>query len=118
MTIYQRIQELAKQKKISIRQLEMTLGFSNGTISGWKKSAPTERLLMVANYFGTTPNYLLTGQNDAENKPDGLEESEQQLIAAFRKNTDGMTKNQKARFNESLGDLMKTAKKWIDNDNN
>lgn len=114
MTIYQRIQELSKQRNISIRQLELTLGFSNGTLSGWKKSAPTERLLKVANYLDTTPNYLLTGKNDTDSGTEKLEKSEQQLVAAFRKNTDGMSDDEKKQFTKSLHILMQTAKDLLD----
>lgn len=64
MTIYQRIQELAKSKNISVRQLEHNLNYSNGTIRKWKTSAPTERLVEVANYLNTTPNYLILGHID------------------------------------------------------
>ena len=62
MTIYQRIQDLAKARKISIRQVEHDLNFSNGTIRKWDSSAPTQRLTEVANYFSVTVDYLL-GQN-------------------------------------------------------
>jgi transcriptional regulator with XRE-family HTH domain len=61
MSIYQRIQELAKSRKISIRQVELDLKFSNGTIRKWKSSAPTQRLTKVADYFNVTVDYLLTG---------------------------------------------------------
>lgn len=61
MTIYQRIQELAKQKRISIRELESTLHYSNGTLNKWKNSAPSDKLSEVAEFLGTTPNYLILG---------------------------------------------------------
>lgn len=68
MTVYQRIQEIAKRRKISIHQIEMDLGFSNGTMRKWKNSAPSEKLSRVAAYLGTRPDVLILGHVD-ENKP-------------------------------------------------
>lgn len=67
MTIYQRIQELAKRRKISIRELEKQLGFSNGTLNKWKDSAPSDKLATVAQYLNTSVQYLVIGHVD----PDG-----------------------------------------------
>lgn len=59
MAIYQRIKELAKEKKISIRELEKNLGFSNGAINKWDYKAPSDKLEKVANYFDVSTDYLL-----------------------------------------------------------
>jgi len=64
MSVYQHIQCVAKLKRISIRQIETELGFSNGSIRKWQDSAPTYKLLRVANYLGTTPDYLILGKKD------------------------------------------------------
>lgn len=70
MTIYQRIQEVAKEKDISIRQLEMAMGFSNGTLRKWKDNVPTSKLTKVANYLSVDPTDLIFGPSPAskENK--------------------------------------------------
>ncbi|QNM07197.1 helix-turn-helix domain-containing protein [Wansuia hejianensis] len=63
MTLYERIETLRKSKNISQGKLEKELGFSNGSISKWKNSTPTtERLQKLADYFGVTVEYLLTGE--------------------------------------------------------
>lgn len=67
MTIYKRIQELAKQKGMSIRQLESALGFSNGTLNKWKVNAPTDKLTRVANYLSVDPADLIFGSPSKEN---------------------------------------------------
>lgn len=59
MTIYERIKELARVKKISIRELEKQLGFSNGTIRNWINSTNSQSLEKVANYFNVSTDYLL-----------------------------------------------------------
>ncbi|USS85889.1 helix-turn-helix domain-containing protein [Fructilactobacillus cliffordii] len=59
MSIYQRIKELAKNKNISIRELEHQLGFPNGTLQKWVDNANSQKLKKVANYFNVSTDYLL-----------------------------------------------------------
>lgn len=69
-TLYLNIKDLAKNHKISLSQLERELGFGNGTISSWKKSAPSsDKLEKVADYFHVSTDYLL-GRKDDKNKKD------------------------------------------------
>ncbi|MDN3067413.1 helix-turn-helix domain-containing protein [Enterococcus faecalis] len=64
MNTYEIIKELAKRKKMSIRQLEITLGYSNGYFSKWKKVSPnSEGLRKVADYFNVSVDYLLGREN-------------------------------------------------------
>ena len=68
MTVYERIESLRKERKISQGNLEKELGFSNGSISKWKTSMPKpERLQKIADYFGVTVVYLMTG-NESDGK--------------------------------------------------
>ena len=67
MTLYERIESLRKSKKISQGNLEKELGFSNGSISKWKNSTPTpERLQKLAEYFGVSVDWLMTGEERAD----------------------------------------------------
>ena len=59
MTIYERIRELASEKGMSIRELENSLGFSNGLLRSWNKSTNSASLEKVANYFNVSTDYLL-----------------------------------------------------------
>ena len=60
MTIKDTVRDLAKQRAISIPNLEKELGFGAGTISRWNKSSPSaDKLGAVADYFGVTVDYLL-----------------------------------------------------------
>ncbi|MCM1327274.1 MAG: helix-turn-helix domain-containing protein [Bacteroidales bacterium] len=88
MTLYERLEDLRKSRKISQADLEKELGFSNGSISKWKKSSPTpERLLKFAQYFGVSMEYLLTGE---EINPKSIindfptSELEKEIIRKFR----------------------------------
>ena len=65
MTIFERIEELRKTIGISQGKLEKELGFSNGSISKWKNSTPkSDRLQKLADYFGVSIEYLMTGNED------------------------------------------------------
>lgn len=64
MNTYEIIKELAKQKKISIRQLEIRFGYSNGYLAKWKSNTPNaDELAKLANFFGVSVDYLL-GRTD------------------------------------------------------
>lgn len=61
--IYTNVQNLCREKGITITQLERELGLGNATIRGWKNSSPTvERLKAVADYFGITVDALISEQ--------------------------------------------------------
>lgn len=63
MTLFERIEELRNSKGISQGKLERELGFSNGSISKWKSSTPNpERLKKLADYFGVSVEYIMTGE--------------------------------------------------------
>lgn len=72
MTLYERIEKLRNQKGISQGNLEKELGFSNGSISKWKKSTPNpQRLEKLALYFGVTSKFLLGEEVEVECKECG-----------------------------------------------
>ena len=67
MTIYERIESLRKSQGLSQGKLEKQLGFSNGSISKWKNSTPkVERLQKLADFFGVSVEYLMTGKEDEQ----------------------------------------------------
>ena len=60
MTIVEKIRALARQRDLSLPQLEQELGLGNGTISRWRSSSPnTEKLQKIADYFNVSMDYLL-----------------------------------------------------------
>nr|DAF64031.1 MAG TPA: repressor protein [Siphoviridae sp. ct9Dg3] len=77
MNTYEIIKELTKRKKMSIRQLEITLGYSNGYFSKWKKVSPnSEGLQKVADYFNVSVDYLLGRENKETLKKVDLSEDD------------------------------------------
>jgi len=74
MTIYERIESLRKSKGLSQGKLEKQLGFSNGSISKWKNSTPKiERLQKLADFFGVSVEYLMTGKEDEQKEKDNTD---------------------------------------------
>lgn len=60
MGTYDIIKSLAKNKRVSIAEIERKLNLSNGSISKWNASFPnSEPLQKVASYFGVSTDYLL-----------------------------------------------------------
>lgn len=67
------IKNLAVKKKISVAELERTLGFGNGSISKWNKQSPSvDKLNKVADYFDVSVDSLL-GRTSKQELPKELE---------------------------------------------
>lgn len=112
MNTYERIKELAQEDhNISIAELERTLGLSNGSISKWATAKPNSKFLeVVADYFNVSTDYLL-GRTDVRNASDTkLTNDDQEIVTLFRKHTDDMTDDEKARYRKSFEDLLKVAR--------
>lgn len=63
------IKQLCDKSGTSIKRLEKDLGFSNGSISKWKDAEPSSsRLAAVAEYFGLSVDFILSGDTEALNK--------------------------------------------------
>ena len=78
MNTYEIIKELAKGKKISIRQLEMDFCYSNGYLASWKRQNPNPvELSRLADYFDVSVDYLLgRTDNPSTNTSDRKSETE------------------------------------------
>ena len=68
MTTYDRINELCKERGISITALEEELGFGRGSIGKLKKGTTmsSTRLQKIADRLETTTDYLLNGVQTSE----------------------------------------------------
>lgn len=61
--IYARIVDLCKDRKASIRSVELALGFGNGSIKRMRDSKiSTDRIQAIADYFDVPLAYLLEGE--------------------------------------------------------
>lgn len=68
VSTYEIIQDLCKEKGISVRKLEEDLNFSRNTVYLFKKTLPNAtRLAEIADYFGVSVDYLMGRTNYAGN---------------------------------------------------
>lgn len=80
------IRELCGKRGISIARLEKELLLGNGTIASSKSNyMRSDRLKAIADYFGVTMEYLMTG-SDASDLPAAivLTDQEEELLGIFR----------------------------------
>lgn len=60
MLLYARIIHLCKTNNLTIKQLEDSLEFGNGTLRRWNKSVPySKSVIKVADYFNVSVDYLV-----------------------------------------------------------
>ena len=64
MGLYENIKMLCDQNHIAVTRLESELGFARGSIGKIRtqKSMKADRLDKIADYFGVSVEYLLTGE--------------------------------------------------------
>ena len=64
MITYEKVKELCEKKGVTITQCERECGFSKGSLSKIEKSRPNgKRLQTLADYFGVSMEFLMTGEN-------------------------------------------------------
>jgi len=87
LTLVDKIRTLARQRDMSLPQLEQELGLGNGTISRWRNSSPnTEKLQKIADYFNVSMDYLLGREQYLTHKDEKdiskiLEQTKEQLLS-------------------------------------
>lgn len=70
MNSVERVKNLCKERGIPVSRLEKELGFANGYISQLRKGVfPSNRLVEIAEYFGVSVDYLVSGTEETEKKP-------------------------------------------------
>lgn len=105
MTVFERIEELRKSKKISQGKLEKELGFSNGSISKWKTSTPnSERLQKLADYFGVSSEYLMTGKESANYEIGLRPKDERDISKKLNETLDQLVSNDGLMFDGEVMD--------------
>ena len=117
--IFSKSQEVAHKRGMSIRQVALNSGFNSpNAIYRYKQGVSPRKTTLnaIADALNTTPEYLL-GETDDWQKHDvtpeeelGLDKDDQEMLALFRKSTDGMTEEEKEKFKQSFVKLLKVAK--------
>ena len=82
MSTYETIKTLCQEKGIAITFLEKELGFGRGSIGKLRSSKTSaERLQKIADYFGVSVEYLMTGKDEQEKKETKLTPKDERDIA-------------------------------------
>lgn len=86
MTILERIQKLREEHGgISINRLEKEAGVSRGSIAKWDTSTPSyDKAKKVADYFGVTTDYILTGNENKPAEKGELDDLTQSILSSLR----------------------------------
>lgn len=87
MTISQRIFRLLKAKGKMQKELAAYTGISTAAISDWKThgtNPSSDKIVAIAEFLGTSPEYLLTGKESEKN----LSENEIEVLHIYRKFSD------------------------------
>lgn len=104
MTTFDRIKKLAKDHGMTLNEVNDKAGLGTRSIYRWKYTNPSyTSLKKVAKVFGVTPDQL-TEQNN------NLDSDDEEMLALFRKSTEGMTEDEKEKFKRSFVKLLKVAK--------
>ena len=78
MAFYDKVNELCRERGISITALALAIGFSKGTPSNWKtmtKPPRADSVKKVAEYFGVPVSYF-SDTNKEKTPPEKISESE------------------------------------------
>lgn len=93
MLIYDRIKQLCKEKGVTVTGTESTLGFARGSLCKIDKNKPSaEKVTKLAEYLGTTPDYLMTGKDEINKKEPNLRPKDEKDIKTILTNTEQLLK--------------------------
>lgn len=96
MEIVERIKDLCIAENITIKELERIIQISNGSIRHWNEKTPSvERVLLVADHFNVSLDWLVTGKESGNLTP------EEQLLVDHYRQADNRGKRSIMRTAES-----------------
>lgn len=87
--MYEVFIKLAQKHGVTAYQISKVTGLSQSLFSDWKKGKSTpkqDKLKKIADYFGVSVDYLMTGEEKEKTPPVGeiLTEGEQELLNLYR----------------------------------
>lgn len=94
MVVYDRVRQLAEERKMNISEVEKALGMGVNSLYAWKTKIPNGTSLeKTANYFHVTVDFLLGRENSEKNqtpefyeiqrRANDLSKDEQQKLLLF-----------------------------------
>lgn len=106
----ERICSLIKQKGLSVRAVEIALGWGNGSIKRFNTSSPSiDKIFQISEYLNVPIEYILTG----EKLESSMSNDEIKLITTYRK-LSGTSKTKVVERAETLLDSELASEKYIE----
>lgn len=112
MTLFERIEQLAKKRDKTLKDISLELGYSKNYLYTLKKQSPkADNLKAIAEYFHVSTDYLL-GRTDDPTPPNGAttvedeDEYEQELLMMFRKGEKEVAPEKRDLYRKQTKDLM------------
>lgn len=120
-TLFERIKELAKNKKITLSDLEKQIGISKTSIYTWKNVSPkSETLEKAAEILDTSTDYLLGRTKNPLPPEDEIDDED--VAMQFRIDMRNVPEDKRDEFKAELRALRKymlsQLKEMQENDNN
>ncbi|MGE7658244.1 helix-turn-helix transcriptional regulator [Bacillus sp. FSL W7-1085] len=114
MTVFDIVKELCNERKISINDLEQSLGYSKNTLYRLKTQTPgADKLQKIADYFDVSTDYLL-GRTEVKRNFDLTEKDEKDIQKELQKIINGLEGNSYAAFDgQSIDDMEEEDKELL-----
>ena len=93
--MYEILEKLLEEHNMSAYRLSKETGVTTATLTSWKqgKYVPKQdKLQKIADYFGVTVTYLMTGKNEPEKKEPQLKPRDEREIENIISNTEQLLK--------------------------
>lgn len=88
--MYEIFEQLLKQYGVTTYQVAKATGISTASFTGWKQgkwSFKQDKLKKIADFFGVTVDYLMTGKNESEKKSVALTPKDERDIEKILEQT-------------------------------
>lgn len=98
--MYDIYQKLLDEHKLKNSDIARATGISNMTLSDWKRGVSTpkqDKLIKIADYFGVTVDYLMTGNEPTKQSP-VLTKKDQKEISVILSNTEQLLRQDGLMF--------------------
>ncbi|HCO78599.1 helix-turn-helix transcriptional regulator [Bacillus sp. (in: firmicutes)] len=113
MTVFDIVKELCNERKISINDLEQSLGYSKNTLYRLKTQTPgADKLQKIADFFDVSTDYLL-GRTEVKRNVDLTEKDEKDIQKELQKIINGLEGNSYAAFDGQTIDDMEEEDKEL-----
>lgn len=93
--MYENFELLLKKNNVTTYQVAKATGISTASFTGWKQGKwnfKADKLQKIADYFGVSIEYLMTGKEDSNKKEPQLKPKDEKDIKTILANTEQLLK--------------------------